>query len=164
MLTSVCETLEQILPEGMIVYTEDKYGNRDEHTCKGETPIEVPLVVLVNGESASAAEIFAGAVKDHEIGTLVGTTTFGKGIVQKTYALGDGSAVKMTVSKYYTPKGVNIHGEGIHPDVEVKWQKENNESDVSELNDLSEEEWLSKDNQMKKSVQVLSTLVAEEEK
>lgn len=164
LLTSVCETLEQILPEGMIVYTEDKYGNRDEHTCKGETPIEVPLVVLVNGESASAAEIFAGAVKDHEIGTLVGTTTFGKGIVQKTYALGDGSAVKMTVSKYYTPKGVNIHGEGIHPDVEVKWQEENNESDVSELNELSEEEWLSKDNQMKKSVQVLSTLVAEEEK
>ena len=165
LLTSVCETLEQILPEGMIVYTEDKYGNRDEHTCEGKTPIEIPLVVLINEESASAAEIFAGAVKDHQIGTLVGTTTFGKGIVQKTYALGDGSAVKMTVSKYYTPKGVNIHGEGIHPDVEVEWpEKEENLSDVSELSELPENEWLSKDNQMKKSMQVLSTLVAEEEK
>ena len=149
----------------MIVYTEDKYGNRDEHTCEGKTPIEIPLVVLINEESASAAEIFAGAVKDHQIGTLVGTTTFGKGIVQKTYALGDGSAVKMTVSKYYTPKGVNIHGEGIHPDVEVEWpEKEENLSDVSELSELPENEWLSKDNQMKKSMQVLSTLVAEEEK
>lgn len=165
LLTSVCETLEQILPEGMIVYTEDKYGNRDEHTCEGKTPIEIPLVVLINEESASAAEIFAGAVKDHQIGTLAGTTTFGKGIVQKTYALGDGSAVKMTVSKYYTPKGVNIHGEGIHPDVEVKWtEKEENLSDVSELSELPENEWLAKDHQMKKSVQVLSTLVAEEEK
>ena len=120
LLTSVCDTLEQILPEGMIVYTEDRYGNREEHTCEGKTPIEIPLVVLVNEESASAAEIFAGAVKDHQVGTLVGTTTFGKGIVQKTYPLGDGSAVKMTVSKYYTPNGVNIHGEGISPDVEVK--------------------------------------------
>ena len=165
LLTSVCETLEQILPEGMIVYTEDKYGNRDEHTCEGKTPIEIPLVVLINEESASAAEIFAGAVKDHQMGTLAGTTTFGKGIVQKTYALGDGSAVKMTVSKYYTPKGVNIHGEGIHPDVEVKWtEKEENLSDVSELSELPENEWLAKDHQMKKSVQVLSTLVAEEEK
>lgn len=112
LLTAVCDTLEQILPEGMIVYTEDKSGHRTEHTCKGETPIEIPLVVLVNENSASAAEIFSGAVKDHEVGTLVGTTTFGKGIVQQTFALGDGSAVKLTTSKYYTPNGVNIQGTG----------------------------------------------------
>ena len=165
LLTSVCDTLEQILPEGMIVYTEDRYGNREEHTCEGKTPIEIPLVVLVNEESASAAEIFAGAVKDHQVGTLVGTTTFGKGIVQKTYPLGDGSAVKMTVSKYYTPNGVNIHGEGISPDVEVKWPEDKDTPvRISDMNELPVQEWLEQDNQMKKSVEVLSGLVAEKEK
>ena len=103
----------------MIVYTEDKSGHRTEHTCKGKTPIDIPLVVLVNENSASAAEIFSGAVKDHGVGTLVGTTTFGKGIVQQTFSLGDGSAVKLTTSRYYTPNGVNIQGTGITPDVRV---------------------------------------------
>lgn len=162
LLNSVCDTLEQILPEGMIVYTEDKHGNRDEHTCKGETPIEIPLVVLVNENSASASEIFAGAVKDHNVATLVGTTTYGKGIVQKTFALGDGSAVKMTVSKYYTPNGVNIHGTGIEPDEEVLWPEDREAfSSPKEVNQLPQKEWMETDNQMKKSVQLLQTLVAD---
>ncbi|MBS6194815.1 MAG: S41 family peptidase [Clostridiales bacterium] len=165
LLTSVCDTLRQILPEGMIVYTEDRYGNRNEHTCEGETPIEIPLVVLVNEESASAAEIFAGAVKDHGVGTLVGTTTFGKGIVQKTYALGDGSAVKMTVSKYYTPNGTNIHGTGIEPNEEVAWPEgEEALTSPRQVNDLPLDEWLAADNQMEKSLAVLQTLVADGEK
>ena len=80
--------------------------------------------MLINGNSASASEIFAGAIKDYGIGTLVGTTTYGKGIVQKIYPLHDGTAVKLTVSKYYTPKGNNIHGIGIEPDVEIDLDEE----------------------------------------
>ena len=107
-----------ILPEGMIVYTEDKHGVREEPTCDGTRELEVPLVVLVDGNSASASEIMAGAIKDYGIGTLVGTTTFGKGIVQQIMPFRDGSAIKITISAYYTPNGNNIHGIGIEPDVE----------------------------------------------
>lgn len=118
LLTSVCDVLRQILPEGLIVYTEDKYGKREEFTCDGETPLSIPLAVLVNENSASASEIFAGAVQDYAIGTIVGNTTFGKGVVQNIRTLSDGSAVKLTASQYFTPKGNNIHNVGIKPDVE----------------------------------------------
>ena len=109
LVTAVCDTLRQILPEGLIVYTEDKNGKREEYTCDGDTPISIPLVVLVNENTASAAEIFTGAVKDYGIGTIVGTTTFGKGIVQNTFQLSDGSVVKLTIAHYYTPLGNDIH-------------------------------------------------------
>ena len=162
LLDSVCDTLEQILPEGMIVYTEDKYGKREEHTCDGKTPIQIPLIVLVNGNSASAAEIFAGAVKDHGVARLVGETTFGKGIVQKIYQLSDGSAVKITVSKYYTPNGINIHGTGIDPDIEVRWPEDQEElTNPSEVNTLEFQEWLEKDNQMKKAWDEIVSMVAQ---
>lgn len=162
LLDSVCDTLEQILPEGMIVYTEDKYGKKEEHTCAGKTPIQIPLIVLVNGNSASAAEIFAGAVKDHGVARLVGETTFGKGIVQKIYQLSDGSAVKITVSKYYTPKGINIHGTGIDPDIEVRWPEDQEElTNPSEVNKLEFQEWLEKDNQMKKAWDEMVSMVAQ---
>lgn len=117
---SVCDVLGQILPEGLIVYTEDKYGVRNEEYCDGEHPLDLPLAVLINENSASASEIFAGAVKDYGVGTLVGKTTYGKGIVQTIRELNDGSAVKLTISKYYTPSGNNIHQVGIQPDVEVE--------------------------------------------
>ena len=120
LVTAVCDTLRQILPEGLIVYTEDKNGKREEYTCDGDTPISIPLVVLVNENTASAAEIFTGAVKDYGIGTIVGTTTFGKGIVQNTFQLSDGSVVKLTIAHYYTPLGNDIHKVGITPDVEVE--------------------------------------------
>lgn len=120
LVTAVCDTLRQILPKGIIVYTEDKNGKREEYTCDGDTPISIPLVVLVNENTASAAEIFTGAVKDYEIGTIVGTTTFGKGIVQNTFQLSDGSVVKLTIAHYYTPLGNDIHKVGITPDVEVE--------------------------------------------
>ena len=91
----------------------------------------MPLAVLVNGNSASASEIFAGAVKDYGIGTIVGTTTYGKGVVQTIQPLSDGSAVKITIAKYYTPKGNDINKKGIEPDVEADLPEDS--ADWSEL-------------------------------
>lgn len=146
LLTSVCDVLGWILPEGLIVYTEDKYGNKMEENCDGKHPLDMPLAVLVNEGSASASEIFAGAVQDYEVGTIVGTTTFGKGVVQALYPMSDGSAVKLTASKYYTPKGKNIHGEGISPDIKVKLNPE-----LFNQTELTKEE----DNQLRAAVQSL---------
>lgn len=119
LLSAVVSIGQKILPKGLIVYTEDKAGNREEYSSDGTQEIDIPLVVLVDGGSASASEILTGAVKDYGIGTIVGTTTYGKGIVQTIFSLSDGSAVKMTVSAYYTPDGNDIHGTGIAPDVEI---------------------------------------------
>lgn len=124
LLDAVVEMLDYILPKGMIVYTEDKYGNREEYRGTDKEVLELPMSVLVNGNSASAAEIFAAAMQDYEAATLVGTTTFGKGIVQSILPLTDGTAVKITISRYFTPKGVCIHGEGVTPDIEVKLNEE----------------------------------------
>ncbi len=124
LLNVVCDILRDILPEGLIVYTEDKNGNRSEETCDGKNPLDMPLAVIVNGNSASASEIFAGAVKDYGIGTIVGTTTYGKGVVQSIRQLSDGSAVKLTIANYYTPKGNSINKTGIRPDVEVELSPE----------------------------------------
>lgn len=116
-LSVVVDIAREILPKGVIVYTEDKYGERDEYNCDGRKELDIPLVVLVNGNSASASEILAGAIKDYGKGTLIGTTTFGKGIVQRVLPLTDGTALKLTISAYYTPDGNNIHGVGIEPDI-----------------------------------------------
>ena len=123
-LSTVVEMCNMILPKGMIVYTIDKNEKRSEYKSDGKRQLELPLVVLVDGNSASAAEIMAGAIKDHGIGTLVGTTTFGKGIVQQIVPFRDGSAVKITISAYYTPNGQNIHGIGIEPDIECEFDSE----------------------------------------
>ncbi len=120
-LTAVCDIARKILPEGLIVYTEDKYGEREELTCDGKNEIQVPMVVLINDYSASASEILAGAIQDYEKGVLMGTKTYGKGIVQRIIALSDGSAVKLTISNYFTPKGRNIHKVGVEPDVVVEF-------------------------------------------
>ncbi len=127
LVNSACDTLRQILPKGLIYYSLDKDENRTEAICDGENEIQIPLVVLVDENSASASEIFAGAIKDYGIGTVVGGVTYGKGIVQTTYELSDGSAVKLTVSHYYTPKGNDIHGVGITPDVEVEMDEDSEE-------------------------------------
>lgn len=124
LLDAVVSIGQQILPEGLIVYTEDKGGERVEYRCDGEKKIQIPMVVLVNGGSASAAEVLTGAIKDYGVGTIMGTTTYGKGIVQKIIALSDGSAVKLTTSGYFTPKGNNIHGKGIEPDIVVEFDAE----------------------------------------
>ena len=124
LLTSVVEMLDYVLPSGMLVYTEDKYGNREEFRGTDKHYLDMPIAVIINGNSASASEIFAGAMQDYKAATIVGTTSFGKGIVQSVMPLTDGSAVKITVSRYFTPKGVCIHGTGIIPDVEVELKDE----------------------------------------
>ena len=135
LLTAVCGVLRQILPEGLIVYTEDKNGKREEKTCDGKNELDMPLAVLVNGNSASASEIFAGAVKDYGIGTIVGTTTYGKGVVQTIQPLTDGSAVKITIAKYFTPKGNDINKKGITPDVEAELS-----GDITDWTELTHKE------------------------
>ena len=116
-LDAVVNMLRRILPAGDIVSTKDKYGEGQVYTCDGKNQIDVPVVLLIDMNSASAAEIFAAAIKEYEIGTLVGTTTFGKGIVQQIIPFADGTAVKLTVSSYYTPLGNDIHGVGVEPHI-----------------------------------------------
>ena len=120
LLTSVCEILRDILPEGLIVYTEDKDGNREEETCDGKNELHMPLAVVVNESSASASEIFAGAVQDYGIGKIVGTTTYGKGVIQQILKLNDGSGLKITIEEYQTPNKNKINKVGIEPDEKVE--------------------------------------------
>ena len=123
----------------VIVSTIDKYGNKEESVSKGGIAQGIPLVVLIDGGTASASEIVAGAIRDYDLGTLVGTTSFGKGIVQvvldKIGQEKDGTALKVTISKYYTPNGENIHKKGIGPDVTVEYPKELKEKTYSRSTD-----------------------------
>ncbi len=145
-LQAVCDIARQILPKGIIVYTVDRNGEREDYTCDGTHEIDIPVVVLVNQYSASASEILSGAIKDYKLGKLVGMTTFGKGIVQRVFDLKDGTAVKLTVSNYYTPNGNNIHGIGIEPDVEVEYDADAYAKDKT-------------DNQLDKAVEVMNGLL-----
>ena len=137
--------LREILPEGLIVYTEERDGERTDYKCDGKTPWEKPLAVLINGASASASEIFAGAVQDYGIGQLVGTTTYGKGVVQQLFPMTDGTMVKLTIAEYFTPKGRNIDGTGIVPDVEVEYVYDETNPEA--------------DNQMEKAMELLRSQV-----
>lgn len=146
LVDSVVEILDYLLPEGIVVYTMDKNGNREDFTSSGSTHKDLPMVVLVNGNSASAAEIFTGAVRDFKYGTIIGTTTFGKGIVQSTIPLTDGSAIKLTTQTYYTPSGECIHGTGIKPDIELEYEFLGGEDDTYAIE---------YDNQIQKALEVL---------
>lgn len=152
MLTSVVQILDDILPEGLLVYIEDKYGNRQDYNSDGDTYLDCPIAVLMNENSASAAEIFAGAIKDYDYGTLIGTTTYGKGIVQTIFPLENGDAVKITTAKYFTPKGNYIHGVGIDPDIELEYEY---------LNPDGEEYEMQYDNQVQKAIEVLTEKMGE---
>lgn len=145
-LTTVCDMLDEILPEGLILYTEDRNGDRVEYTTTDDTYLDLPLVVLVNENSASASEIFAGAIQDRDAGTIVGTTTYGKGVVQSVHTLTDGSAFKVTTHKYYTPGGTCIQGIGITPDIEIEYEFLGGEDDTYSY-DL--------DNQIQKALEIL---------
>ncbi|MBO4824670.1 MAG: S41 family peptidase [Lachnospiraceae bacterium] len=123
-LDTVLNIGEQMLPKGIITYTEDKQGKRDEYKCRGKNVISIPLVVLTNEYTASASELLTGALHDYGLATVIGTNTYGKGIVQTIYPLSDGSGIKITTSRYYTPNGVCIHGEGIAPDIELEYDSE----------------------------------------
>ena len=143
-LRAVVDIAGMLLPKGRVVYTEDKYGKQIDYTSDGKHEIDVPMVVLVNKNSASASEILAGAIKDYKKGTLMGTTTFGKGIVQQLFTLTDGSAVKLTVSHYYTPNGNDIHKKGIEPDIVVEFDAEAYKADKTDNQLNAAIEYLSK--------------------
>ncbi len=136
-LEVVCEMVDLMVPEGLVVYTEDKNGNRTEHKSDEEHQFTKPLAVLVNGYSASASEIFAGAIQDYGTGEIVGTTTYGKGVVQQLFDLKDGTSLKLTISEYFTPKGRNIHGEGITPDVECEYEYDENDPEADNQLDMA---------------------------
>lgn len=146
LVKSAHEIGEELLPEGIMVYTMDKEGNREDTLCD-DVYNDVPMVVLVNGNSASAAEILAGAIQDTGRGKLIGTTTFGKGLVQRLFTLPDGSGLNVTIQKYYTPNGTSIHGVGITPDYEVELPEE-----YAQQTNIPAEA----DTQLQKAVEVLS--------
>ena len=118
LLDDVVKICDMLLPEGLIVYTEDRSGAREEYYADGEY-WNVPMAVLVNGDSASASEIFAAAVQDTGRGVVVGEVTYGKGVVQTLYSFPEGDGVQLTTAVYYTPSGRSIHGQGVTPDIEV---------------------------------------------
>jgi carboxyl-terminal processing protease len=107
------------VPQGTIVSTIDRQGDRETKVASRESIGAAPLVILVNKYTASASEITAGAIQDYKVGTLVGTRTFGKGVVQSIYNLSDGGAIKITTAKYVTPLGRDIQHRGIEPDLVV---------------------------------------------
>ncbi|MCR5743169.1 MAG: S41 family peptidase [Lachnospiraceae bacterium] len=123
LVSSVVSIVDELLPEGLIVYTEDKDGNKNEYSSDASYN-DIPLAILIDGNSASASEIMAGAIQDYGRGVLIGTQSFGKGIVQTIRPLADGSAVKLTISTYYTPNGRCIHGTGITPDIVLEYDSE----------------------------------------
>ncbi|MBR5649194.1 S41 family peptidase [Pseudobutyrivibrio sp.] len=137
--------LDYLLPKGTVMYTMDKAGNRHDYNSDASHK-EIPTVVLVNGNTASSAEIFTGAIRDFKYGTIIGTQTYGKGIVQTSFKLQDDSAVKLTTHKYYTPSGECIHGQGITPDIVLEYEFLGGEDD---------EYAVEFDNQLQKALEVL---------
>lgn len=147
MLNTCTQMVSRVIAKDkMIVYTKDKKGNKEEFKSDSDKTVDVPMVILTNGNTASASEIMTGCLKDYGKATVVGTKTYGKGIVQSIMPLPDGSAIKFTIAKYYTPNGTDIHKKGIKPDVEVK---------------ISDEQWKKAqtdekaDTQLKKAMEIL---------
>jgi carboxyl-terminal processing protease len=123
-LNTVVKVLDRLLPEGTLVYTEDKYGRRETWSSDADC-IDLPISVVVNGNTASAAEIFAGAVQDFGYGPVVGTRTYGKGVVQVVIPIQTtGAGLKLTTSQYFTPNGRTIDRNGIYPDHYIDIQQE----------------------------------------
>lgn len=149
-LDTVVDMLDRMLPEGVIVSTKTKAGKGEEYKSTAKEQFDKPLVVLINGNSASASEVFAGAIQDYKVGKLVGTTSFGKGIVQTVFQLKDGSAVKLTTSEYFTPKGRNIHGKGLTPDVQVELDE-----GLAKKVEIKE----SDDNQLQKAIETVGEMI-----
>ncbi|MDR1150055.1 MAG: S41 family peptidase [Clostridiales bacterium] len=147
LLDSVIKIADEIVPKGTILYTEDKSKNK-RYFYSDDKYINMPIVVLVNKNSASASEVLSGAVKDLKRGILVGETTYGKGLVQNLFPLGDGSAIKVTIAKYYTPSGVCIDGKGIVPDYKIRMDNDLS-SKISQLN-------LEQDLQLQKAIDLLN--------
>ncbi|MBQ9765749.1 MAG: S41 family peptidase [Lachnospiraceae bacterium] len=150
-LDSVVAMLDMLLGECDLIYTRSRNGVIDDLRISDEDKIiDVPIVVLVNGGSASASEVFAGDLQDEGVATLVGTTTFGKGVVQNIWNMGDGTAVKLTISEYYTSGDRNIHGVGIEPDIFLEF-------------DLDSYVATGEDNQLNKAIEVIKGKIYGEE-
>ena len=146
MINSTVEISDMFMNEGIVTYTKTKAGEVEYFKSDSKAE-DIPIVLLINEGSASASEIMAGAMKDTQRATLIGTKTFGKGIVQKVQGFGsDGEGIKMTVSEYFTPAGINIHGIGIEPDIEVQLPEDAQGYGY---------EFYETDNQLQKAVEVL---------
>ncbi|MCD8391451.1 MAG: S41 family peptidase, partial [Firmicutes bacterium] len=122
-LDIVCSIADMLLPEGTITYMEYKDGTRKDYTSDAEC-LDIPMAVLINENSASASEVLTGALRDYDAATVIGTTSYGKGIVQSVYPFADGSGMSLTIAKYYSPNGTCIHGVGIEPDITVELSEE----------------------------------------
>mgnify|MGYP005887897703 FL=1 len=146
LLSTAVDMLDRLLPKGTLVYTKDKNGEKEIYSATDEESFDKPVAILVNENSASASEVFSGAMQDYKKAVLVGNTTFGKGIVQTVFDLPDGTALKLTTSKYYTPKGRNIHGTGLEPDISVA---------LDETTYTQKKSGLTIDNQMERAVEYL---------
>ena len=120
LVSACCDILDMFISDGIFMTATDKRGNAREYSASSGSDDETKIAILMNGNSASASEIFAGAMQDHGRAKLIGTQSFGKGIIQVTIELGDGSAMKITYSEYSTPSGKKIHGVGITPDIVVE--------------------------------------------
>lgn len=150
LVSSVSDILDYLLPEGDIVSAVYKDGTKDVLYRSDKEELNAPMVVLINGNTASAAELFAAALRDYNKAVLVGTTTFGKGVMQQTFTLSDGSAVRLTVAHYNPPKSGNYDGVGIKADFEVKLtQEQESEVFINELN---------QDLQYVKAVEIINTM------
>ena len=152
MMDTVVEIVDRLIGESVIVYTQDKAGNKEYMKSDGKTKLDLPMVTLINEGSASASEIFAGSLQDTKSATIVGTTSFGKGIVQRMSEVGDGTGYKITVSEYFTPNGRNIHGKGIVPDVEVEMPEDLRAQPEFELKD---------DVQLNKAIEVMKDKIGQ---
>lgn len=146
-LTTVVSMVDYIVEDGGTILTvADKYGTEEVYQAEDGHSLDIPMVVLVNGNSASASEVFTGAMQDYGTAVIVGTKTFGKGIVQTLFPLSDGSAVKLTTNHYYTPNGHDIHGKGIEPDEVLELDEE-----AAAMPVIPEE----LDNQLQKAIEIL---------
>jgi len=150
LLDASVDMADMILPEGVVVSLRDKMGNEETFSIDDEY-YDVPMVLLVNGYSASASEILAGAVRDHEAGMLVGQKTFGKGVVQSVIDFPDGSGLKLTTARYYTPDGECIHEVGIEPHVQVELDED--AVTTYGINNLPHEQ----DAQLQKAIELLKS-------
>ena len=147
-LESVCGAADIFLDKGVIVYMEDKKGNRT-YRYSDEEKDSIPMVILIDGNSASASEVFTGAMRDRERATIVGVTSFGKGIVQSLITLPDGSGISITTEQYFSPNGINIHGVGIEPDVKIELSEEAQKKTIPQLT-------LEEDAQLQAAIRVLN--------
>lgn len=146
LLTSVVDIADELLPKGRVIYTEDRAGNVSSY-YSSDDHWDIPLVVMVNGNSASASEILAASIQDYDRGQVVGTTSYGKGIVQLMLTYPDGAGMQYTESRYFTPSGRSIHGVGVEPDVVIELDDDYDAS-VRGVN-------IENDNQLEEALKVL---------